>query len=111
MRYVVAMALAALAVLGVHWAIGLGTLPRPWGALGLGTVAGVTLVATLIVWEIISPSEENADRDKRIAVEEAAKDEQRELRRAQREAARNARRRGEQAEPGEPGTRRPDGTD
>ncbi|MFB9775002.1 hypothetical protein [Brevibacterium otitidis] len=126
MRYVVAMALAALAVLGIHWAVGLGSLPRPWGALTLGTIAGVVMVGTLIIWEIVSPSEDNADRDKRIAVEEAAKDEQRELRRAQREASRSARR-GEQpepradeqaepgadaqAKPGEPGAGRPDGTD
>lgn len=97
MRYVVALALAALAAFGAHWVVGLGTLPRPWGALGLGTVAGVTMVITLIIWESVSPSEEISERDKRIAVEEAAKDEQRELRRAQRDAARRARRRSEQA--------------
>ena len=93
MRYVVALAFAACAVLGTHWAVGIGTLPRPWGALGLGTVAGVTLVVTLIIWEVISPSEEHDERDRRLAVEEAARAEQQELRRAQRAAARKARRR------------------
>lgn len=83
MRYIVAILAAAAVTSGVHLAFGLGSLPRPWGSLGLGTIAGVVLVAVLLVWEYRSPSEDHEERDKRFKIEEAARAEARELRRAQ----------------------------
>ncbi|WP_295689658.1 hypothetical protein [uncultured Brevibacterium sp.] len=83
MRYIVAILAAAAVTYGAHLAFGLGSLPRPWGSLGLGTIAGVVLVAVLLVWEYRSPSEDHEERDKRLKIEEAAREEARELRRAQ----------------------------
>lgn len=83
MRYIVAILAAAVVTFAAHLAFGLGSLPRPWGSLGLGTIAGVVLVAVLLVWEYRSPSEDHEERDKRLKIEEAAREEARELRRAQ----------------------------
>ncbi|WP_101653046.1 hypothetical protein [Brevibacterium ihuae] len=83
MRYVVAIAAAALVTYGAHLVTGFGNLPRPWGSLGLGTIAGLVLVAVLLVWEHRSPSEDHEVRDRRLKVEEAAREEARELRRQQ----------------------------
>lgn len=106
MRYIVALAAAAASVLVIHLVFGIGSLPRPWGSLGLGTVAGVVMVAVLLIWEHRSPSEDLDERDRRLKIEEAAKDEARELRRMHKRNGTWNR----PAEPGasaaEPGTRR-----
>ncbi|GAA4283539.1 hypothetical protein GCM10022261_10700 [Brevibacterium daeguense] len=83
MRYIVAIGTAGIVVLLFHLMFGFGSLPRPWGSLVLGTIAGITMVAILYIWEVRKPSEDPEERDRRLRIEEAAKAEARELRRAQ----------------------------
>lgn len=86
MRYIVGLAAAGAVTFLFHLLFGIGTLPRPWGSLAMGTVAGLTIAVVLYIWEVRAPHEDRDERDRRLKVEEAAKDEARELRRSQKAA-------------------------